>query len=994
MKKTLLSIFLLASTAAGFAQQAEKLDRGAIAIKTEGGVFLSWRSLTTDPFGTTFDIYRDGVKINDTPYNATTNYVDPDGTTSSVYSIVAVTDAAVVVPSSENVSVWTDPYLRIKLDRPANCSRTNASYTPNDCSVGDVDGDGQYELFVKWDPSNSHDNSENGGTGDVLIDCYRLDGTKLWRINLGRNIRAGAHYTQFMVYDFDGDGKAEMICKTAPGTKDGNGKNVIMGSDDPSASYINSKGQIISGPEYLTVFNGLTGAEINTIAYNPPRTAHAFTSSDWGDSYGGRSERYLAGVAYLDGQKPSAVFCRGYYTHSYLWAVDFDGSKLTERWLHASNQKGKGAYGEGAHSLTIGDVDGDGCDEIVYGSACIDHDGSLLYRTGFGHGDALHLGDFDPDREGLEVFMVHEEKGSAYKYDAEFRDAKTGHVIWGVLQSGNDIGRGLVGDLSDKWRGYEVWPGSRYVSGERHNATFDCKGNIVCDGKVPSSCFRLYWDGDLNDELFDGKYSSDAGRSYPIIEKRSSNLNSGTTLMTFSNWNAQSCNTTKATPCLSADILGDWREEVILWDGNNSTDLLLFSTTIPSDYKVPCLMEDHNYRMAIAWQNTAYNQPPHLGYYLPDVGATNAIVRLVDGNPVQAVEAGTPISPVYGNWMNAETVKLVGLPETFTLDVDNEAKTFVLSGSTDEPGTYEYAVETVGGESTGRLTGTLTVSASIQLIQVAYLPFETIGTTTPNVGHDDAIVKGTPALIDGVVGKALELSKNDQRVSIKAYEELQLGSDDFTIEFWMNSTASNTVDQYVFHKGSISADGAGTTGNWIGLEYKNGLLKFAIDDDVNKSEASASGEDLFDGNWHYIVCVREGVTKTIRIFADGVLFAESSDATGAINDDMESFCIGNVNVTYNCRFAGAIDEFTVSKGALPAARILANYEALKPSGITDVAADRGEGNARITLFDLNGVQVATGVGSMENVTRRLQPGVYVMLKDYGTWRETGKIVIE
>ncbi|MDE6581377.1 MAG: Por secretion system protein, partial [Duncaniella sp.] len=406
--------------------------------------------------------------------------------------------------------------------------------------------------------------------------------------------------------------------------------------------------------------------------------------------------------------------------------------------------------------------------------------------------------------------MVHEEKGSAYKYDAEFRDAKTGKLIWGELQSGNDIGRGLVGDLSDNWRGYEVWPGSRYVNKERHNATFDCKGNIVCDNKVPSSCFRVYWDGDLNDELFDGKYDSNASKSNPILEKRTGNLNSATTLMQFNKWNAQSCNTTKATPCLSADILGDWREEVVLWDGNNSTDLLIFSTTIPTDYKVPCLMHDHNYRMAIAWQNTAYNQPPHLGYYLADAGATNAIVRLVDGNMVQAVEAGTAIAPVKGNWQNAETVKLIGLPETFTLDVDNASKTFELSGATDEVGTYEFAIETVGGESTGRLAGKLTVTQAVKIDVVAYLPFETIGTSTPNVGHDDAIVKGTPEQIDGVVGKAINLTKNDQRVSIKAYDELQLGTDDFTIEFWMKSTSDNTVDPYLFHNGSIEAAGAGT----------------------------------------------------------------------------------------------------------------------------------------------------------------------------------------
>ncbi|MDE6415968.1 MAG: Por secretion system protein, partial [Duncaniella sp.] len=284
MKKTLLSIALLASTVAGFAQQAEKLGRGAIALKTENGVFLSWRSLNTDPFGTSFDIYRDGTKINSEPLKATTNYVDADGTVSSTYVVKAV-GAEAEVKESQVTKVCADPFLRVKLDRPASgvsapggneqmsSSDYTYTYTPNDCSVGDVDGDGEYEIFVKWDPSNSADNSQRRNTGNVIIDCYKLDGTKLWRIDLGRNIRAGAHYTQFMVYDFDGDGKAEMICKTAPGTIDGQGNAVLMGNDKVTDDFRvksgSNTGIIMSGSEYLTVFNGLTGAEINTIAYNP-----------------------------------------------------------------------------------------------------------------------------------------------------------------------------------------------------------------------------------------------------------------------------------------------------------------------------------------------------------------------------------------------------------------------------------------------------------------------------------------------------------------------------------------------------------------------------------------------------------------------------------------------------------------------------------------------------------------------------------------------------
>lgn len=345
---------LAASLCPSVAQQAETLGRGLVAVKTKAGVYLSWRCLTSDKSSQGYDVYRDGVKVNAEPITGSTNYVDASGTADAKYVVKAV-DGGQVVETTPEAAVWPEVYKKVHLDRPAGGTTPDGvayTYSPNDCSVGDVDGDGEYEIIVKWDPSNSKDNSEKGAyTGNVYIDGYKTDGTKLWRIDLGRNIRAGAHYTQFMVYDLDGDGKAEVACKTAPGT--------------------------------------------------------------------------------IDGQKPSLVMCRGYYTASHLCAWDFDGKNLTQRWLHKSETAGEGIYGEGAHALTVGDVDGDGCDEIVYGAACVDHDGSVLYRTGAGHGDALHLGDFDPDHDGLEIWMVHEEKSSAYPWDAEFRDAKTGEVLWG-----------------------------------------------------------------------------------------------------------------------------------------------------------------------------------------------------------------------------------------------------------------------------------------------------------------------------------------------------------------------------------------------------------------------------------------------------------------------------------------------------------------------------------------------------------------------------------
>jgi rhamnogalacturonan endolyase len=534
--------------------------------------------------------------------------------------------------------------MTLALDRPAT-GTLGGEYSPNDCSVGDVDGDGEYEIFVKWDPSNSKDNSQSDKTDKVFIDCYKLNGTKLWRIDLGVNIRAGAHYTQFMVYDFDGDGKAEMICKTAPGSMDGIGKYVNQAaSDDNIKTADNSKdwrtsaGRINGGQEYLTVFNGQTGEAIHTIAYYPNRNALAELSEasgtfNWDDrsgkkdrgDYGNRGERYLAAVAYLSGPdaNPSGIFCRGYYTYAYVWAVDFDGNQLKHRWLHRSDSRtqysvvdadmnesakitapaatrGEGSntmYGNGNHNLSIADVDGDGRDEIIWGSAALDDNGKLLYATGFGHGDAIHLGAMDPDRKGMQVFEVHEEKGT---YSWDLHDAATGEIIFKGGNAGKDNGRGMAADVITESRGYEFWS-----SDERQQRSVQT-GEIVGQ-KNTSVNFRMYWNGTCYDQMLDGNTLDNWNGS------------SWSRQMTFYNYgNSSTCNGTKKTPNLQADLFGDWREELILWDSSNSSTLNIFSTNIPTEYRVPTLMHDHTYRMAVAWQNTAYNQPPHLGFYLPD----------------------------------------------------------------------------------------------------------------------------------------------------------------------------------------------------------------------------------------------------------------------------------------------------------------------------------------------------------------------------------------
>jgi rhamnogalacturonan endolyase len=572
------------------ARHVEKLGRGVVAVhQGDGNVFVSWRLLGTDPDGIAFHVYRQSgdaepVKLTKEPLTKATCFEDAGVQFAKPvrYFVRAVIDGKEGDPSR----AWTlpanapaQPYLSIPL-------QTLPGHTPNDAAVGDLDGDGEYEIVVKQE-QRPRDNSQKGQTGETKLEAYRLDGTFLWRINLGKNIREGAHYTQFLAYDFDGDGKAEVMCKTADGTVDGTGK--VLG--DEKADHRNKDGYVLDGPEFLTVFDGLTGKALATVDYLPVRGK----VSDWGDAYGNRVDRFLAGVAYLDGERPSAVFCRGYYTRTVLVAWDWRGGKFTRRWTFDSDEAGRAYRGQGDHSLSVADVDGDGRDDIIYGAMTVGSDGRGLYSTGLGHGDALHVSDFDPERPGLEVFNIHERKPNC---GVSFRDARTGTVLWSKPSA--DVGRGVAIDIDPRHRGAEFW-----ASGPGLDGVWNVKGEKV-SGRKPRSCnFAIWWDGDPLREILDRN----------TISKWNWEKEAETVLLTATG--CSSNNGTKATPALSADVLGDWREEVLLRTTDNK-ELRLYTTTIPTDTRLFTLMHDPQYRVAVAWQNVGYNQPPHPSFYLGD----------------------------------------------------------------------------------------------------------------------------------------------------------------------------------------------------------------------------------------------------------------------------------------------------------------------------------------------------------------------------------------
>lgn len=605
-----MNMLLLVGSIFAFSQpySGEKLSRGLIGIPTEEGMYFSWRMTLEDAAGLQFDLYRSSgggaeVKLNKGPIDRTSDFLDRtvDYTVDNRWTLKATTG---------EVATWTrlkgekrNPYLSIPVCKPEDGEIAGESftYTANDCSVGDLDGDGEYEIILKWSPSNSKRPPQRGFTGNTYLDAYKMDGRRLWRIDLGPNVRSGAATTNFLVFDFDGDGCAEICCKTGDGTVDGLGHRIGDAQadwrtwDKKSPTY----GKIVNGPEYLTVFEGRTGKELDSKEYIPTR----YPLDGWGgvggncgnDNTGGRSDRFTAGVAFLDGKTPSPIMVRGWYGRTVVAAWTFTNGALKHTWTFDSAAPGWEAYsGMGNHSVTVADFDGDGCDEICVGAMTVDHDGKGLFTTGLRHGDALHAGRFIPSRQGMQVFGVHENEGDNEIVKrtpaVAMFDGATGEIIWqdGL---GQDAGRGVAADIDPRYDGAECWCN---IGGLRRGDT----GEIICNRKPDSCNFTIYWDADPLAELLD----------HVSISKW--NWNAESTDLLLKAEGVVSNNGTKGNPCLSGDILGDWREEVI-WPSEDQTELRIYSTTIPAVDRRATWMNDRQYRLAIAWQNVAYNQPPH-----------------------------------------------------------------------------------------------------------------------------------------------------------------------------------------------------------------------------------------------------------------------------------------------------------------------------------------------------------------------------------------------
>ncbi len=624
-----LSTWILNSA---FAQSLsyEKLDRGLVAVRTEQGVFLSWRLLIDDSPDVAFDLWRvsgtdAAEKLNEMPVHESTTFVDaaPPASGKVAYRVVQTSTPSDIADKQIHDEVSIDlgsaalGYLEVPTEIPAG-------YHANDASVGDLDGDGRYELVVHV-AGRAQDNSRGGITDPPLFHAYTLDGRRLWEINLGRNVREGAHYNPFLVFDFDGDGHAEFVCRTSDGTVDGQGQtlgdaaadwrvpfpalgNGASGASSPRRRRLpGDVGRILSGPEFLTVFDGRTGVALDSVTYLPRRAPNNDNPSReeqrqiWGDDNGNRMDRFLAAVAFLDGRQPCIVMSRGYYTRTVIAVWDFRDGQIRKRWLFDSDEIGFDGRqnpwaGQGNHSISVADVDEDGRDEIIFGSMVIDDDGTGMYSTKLGHGDAQHTGDLDPSRPGLETWSIHEDDRPDPTFvGSELRDTKTGEILF-VGSRGRDVARGMAADIDPRYPGAELWGGSRNL--------FSAQGKTI--GRAPRSTnMAIWWDGDTLRELLDG------GR----IEKWDHLAQEQRLLFDGRQQGVLANNGSKNNPCLAADLLGDWREELIARSADNKA-LRIYVSTIPTQHRRVTLMQDRQYRLSIAWQNVGYNQTPHTSFFI------------------------------------------------------------------------------------------------------------------------------------------------------------------------------------------------------------------------------------------------------------------------------------------------------------------------------------------------------------------------------------------
>lgn len=918
------------------ARQMEKLNRGLIAVKTTAdtrgqavnGVYLSWRLLGDESLeNQAFDIYKNGTKIHTTGVHDATNWIDTSGTASDKYKVVKAGEDASketeVTPTSNNNCAKSNEvgngnseknsftYVDIPISRPDPVERMGDGkisnyYTvdksheggANDASVGDLDGDGNYEIVLKWDPTDSKDSAGADFTGNAYIDAYKIDPNNdgyMWRIDLGKNVTSGAHYTQFLVYDFDGDGKSEVAMKTAPGTVDGTGRYVTEVGDtdeirntDNTKSYIGTSGRLKGKnpfTQYLTIFDGETGAALYTTDYIPYDAAE---DKYWGDGKAkyNRSERYLAAVAYLDGIHPSIVMCRGYYHDSVIRAYTWDGTELTMQWEHKGKKSESSTtlYGQGNHNLSVGDIDNDGKDEIVYGSAALDDDGkTVLGNTGLGHGDAMHMSDFNNDGT-QEVFSVKEEEFK--KYAEDLRVASTGKHFWssGKLTTSSDNGRGVMDNIDDSYAKEHSNALAIGWSSGIANA-HDLNGDDVAAkpagaGSGTFDNFLVYWDGDLSRELLDAniiqKYYAATGTT-----KRFYGPSDGYTLT-----GGSTNNYSKRNPSLVADIWGDWREEIIMpVNKGSATDqayLRIYTSTMPTDYRITTLMHDCQYRLSVAWQNVGYNQPTHASYYIGSV----ALATDESGNTLNYLAPAVPYTKV--TYSAPEQVAVTGMTlEKKSIEVEKGKTETINAIITPENATRKAITWTSSDTNVATVTNGVVkgISAGTAIITA---------TTKDGNFTDTCEVTVTQNAVTGI------------RISEKLID-LGMGYKKQITATVMPDDATDKSVEWTSENPEIAA--VSDNGTITGKSYGRTVVTATTTDGgyTAKCVVRVKPIDVFDatGNNEFVLSNTDSETKLVSSTAKGMSLEQTNSNVGAeVYKDFEVFSDNKAKISFKFNTGG------------------------------------------------------------------------------------------
>jgi len=559
----------------------ERLDRGLIAMhRGDGEIYIGWRLRGTEPANLGFNVYRrtgDGpaVKLNDTPITESTNYLDtPDNLhPSHTYFVKAVREGQPQT-RSEPVTVEADPPARNYRSIPLK-----GDYPANKIAVGDLNGDGAYDYVIKQPEQVTDPGVYHRSETSWKIEAYTASGEFLWRRDLGPNIVQGIWWSPMVVYDLNGDGRAEVATKTAPTDRD-----LRRPSD----------GRVVRGPEWVSVFDGETG---NTIARKPwiPRGE----SEDWGDDDWNRAMRNQILVAYLDGETPSLIVCRGTYELMKVDAWRFDDGELKRQWRWSNKGMPASYQGQGFHSTTAYDLDHDGRDEILNGGLVVQDDGSTGWTTGQGDGDEFHLADIIPERRGLECLYI-QEKPEDYDYPIHVTDVNSGDIIWGVEDDGSfgDIGDGLAADIDPDEPGLEVWGaanGAQYL--------YNARGEVLGDNRPPWN-LAIWWDGDPGRELADQgkiyKWDPEAEKARVIDRYGAAPVNNDDVQQRYS-------------AAIVADVVGDWREEVITVTPG---ELRIYTTTTMTSHRFYTLMHNPLYRTGVAVMSMGYLQSAHPDYFL------------------------------------------------------------------------------------------------------------------------------------------------------------------------------------------------------------------------------------------------------------------------------------------------------------------------------------------------------------------------------------------